>query len=197
MRSYTLNNDKSIKRIFITGNAGSGKTSLSIKLNKILCIPVCSLDAIVWKPRWKTTPSEERAALITEIIQPDEWIVDGVSNEVLKAADTIIFLDFSRRTVFWRLRKRNWKYLFRSRPGLPQQFPEILVIKKLIKIVWDFPLQVRPGIIEKINQINEVDKTKNIFHVRSNSELKTLLDWVKKDYTNRQKVEYNISRVLI
>lgn len=95
-------------------------------------------------------------------------------------------MDFSRRTVFWRLCKRNWKYLFRSRPGLPQQCPEILVIEKLIKIVWNFPLQVRPGIIEKINQVNY---TKNIFHVKSNSELKILLDWFKENYANRQEVE--------
>jgi len=181
-----MDNNQSINRIFITGNAGSGKTSLSLKLNKILQIPVINLDKIVWKPRWKMTPPEERAALIAEIIQSDKWIIDGVSKDVLSAADTVIFLDFPRKVVFWRLCKRNWKYLFHSRPELPQKCPEILVIKKLIKIVWNFSLQVRPDIIEKISHINN---TKNVFHIRSNLELKNLLDWFEKNDANRKELE--------
>lgn len=83
-----------MRKIFITGNAGSGKTTLSKILGKQLDLPVYSLDQIVWKPRWKKPPASEKNREIKKLLNKKSWIIDGVSTDVMKAADTVVFLDF-------------------------------------------------------------------------------------------------------
>lgn len=164
-----------MKRIFITGNAGSGKTTLSKKIGKILCIDPFSLDKVVWKPGWVMAPAMERSIQIRHLIKPNQWIIDGVSKDILKAADTIIFLDCPRRISYWRVLKRNWRYLFKSRPELPKNCPEILITKKLIQIIWNFQRLVRPGILDYIEEHKD---SKNIFHLRNNSDINLLISMI-------------------
>jgi adenylate kinase family enzyme len=134
-------------RIFITGNAGSGKTTLARRVGEQLGLTVFGLDEIVWRPGWRKSPADWRAEKIAALIAPEAWVIEGVSATVLEAADFVIFLDVDRRTSFFRCARRNWRYLFRSRPGLPENCPEILIIPKLIQIIWNFPSRVRPGIL--------------------------------------------------
>lgn len=161
-----------MERIFITGNAGSGKTTLSKKIGAILDREVTSLDKIVWQPGWVITPPRERSVQISHLIKSNRWIIDGVSKDLLKAADTIIFLDCPRRISYWRVLKRNWRYLFKSRPELPKNCPEILIVKKLIQIIWNFQKVVRPSILDYLEENKD---RKNIFHIRDNRDINSLL----------------------
>ncbi len=137
-------------RIFITGNAGSGKTTLAGQMGESLGIPVFGLDSIVWLPGWKKTGSAVREAQVAELISKPDWVIEGVSNTVIEAADIVVFLDVNRRTAFWRCAKRNWRYLFHSRPGLPDHCPEILIVPRLVQIIWRFPANVRPAILSAL-----------------------------------------------
>jgi adenylate kinase family enzyme len=137
-------------RIFITGNAGSGKTTLAKHVGKHLDLPVFGLDEIVWRPGWRKSPTDWRAEKTAALIAPKAWVIEGVSTTVLEAADFVIFLDVDRHTSFFRCARRNWRYLFKSRPGLPENCPEILIIPKLIQIIWNFPARVRPGIMSAL-----------------------------------------------
>jgi adenylate kinase family enzyme len=137
-------------RIHITGNAGSGKSTLAAKLGRSLDLPVYGLDQIVWQPGWRKSPADWRKDREAELVARPSWIIDGVSRPVLDAADYVIFLDVSRATSLVRCARRNWKYLFRSRPGLPENCPEVLIIPRLIKIIWGFPVHVRPGILDAL-----------------------------------------------
>lgn len=165
-----------MERIFITGNAGSGKTTLSKKIGAILNRDVISLDAIVWQPGWVITPPMNRAIEIGNLIKSDRWIIEGVSTDLLKTADTIIFLDCSRRVSYWRVLKRNWRYLFKSRPELPKNCPEILIMKQLILIIWNFQKMVRPSIIAYIEDNKDC---KNIFRIRGNSDINSLISFIE------------------
>jgi len=122
-------------KIMITGNAGSGKTTFSRKLAKILNRQdIICLDKIVWKPGWILVDKEEKELELAKITKMQSWIVDGVSKTILEAADTILFLDYPRHVCYWRVMKRSCKYIFNSRPELPERCPEILIIGSLIKI---------------------------------------------------------------
>ena len=137
-------------RIFITGNAGSGKTTLARQIGEALGLPVFGLDSIVWLPGWRKASSAVREAQVAELISKPDWVIEGVSSTVIEAADIVVFLDVNRRTAFWRCAKRNWRYLFRSRPGLPDHCPEILIVPRLAQIIWRFPANIRPVILSAL-----------------------------------------------
>lgn len=120
---------------------------MAARLGHELNLPVFGLDSIVWLPRWQKRSVESRRALENELISQPDWIIDGVSFDVLLAADLAVFLDVSRWISFKRCALRNWSYLFRSRPGLPPNCPEIAIIGRLISIIWQFKERTRPQIL--------------------------------------------------
>lgn len=158
----------------ITGNAGSGKTTLSYKLAKLLNRKdVICLDKIVWKPGWILVDKAEKELEFEKIAKMESWIVDGVSKTILEAADTILFLDYPRRVCYWRAFRRNCNYIFKSRPELPERCPEILIIGGLIKIIWNFPNLFKPTILK---HINENLQKKKIFYITNDTEMKVMID---------------------
>jgi len=156
-------------RILVTGNAGSGKSTLGRKLAHELGLPFYSLDKIVWEPGWKKPSSQEQDRRISELTRQDSWVIDGVAYEIQDTADIVIFLDMPRRLCFWRASRRSLKYLFASRPDLPEHCPEILIIPTLIKIIWRFPVRGRVKILHKAST-----SPAHFLHVRSKKELTQL-----------------------
>ncbi|MEO1945252.1 MAG: hypothetical protein ABGY11_13205 [Candidatus Thioglobus sp.] len=138
-------------RIHITGNAGSGKSTFAKDIGDILGINVYGLDKVVWKEGWVQTPQDERKRLEEELASNPQWIIEGVSSIARQTADLIIFLNFPRRVCYLRCAKRNWRYLFSSRPELPDNCPEIKIIPTLIKIIWHFPSVAKPIITNEMN----------------------------------------------
>lgn len=161
-----------MRRINVTGNAGSGKSTLAAQLGEMLGLDVVGLDRIVWQPGWRKTPRAERLQMEHDIAARPSWIVDGVSDVMRNAADTIVFLDYPRRTVLRRCARRNLPYLFRSRPGLPPRCPEILIVPRLVRLIWRFQVVVRPMILADFARWQ---KTKTLVHIRSDAELRRFL----------------------
>ena len=149
-------------RILVTGNAGAGKSTLAEALARQLGIPCFALDRIIWQEGWRKTSEVDRYAAIAELVALPAWVIDGVSDQVQSAADVVIFLDVPRRTCFLRVLRRNLPYLFRSRPGLPERCPEILIVPRLCRIIWRFPRHVRPRILNA--------RSAGFLHVRTRSE---------------------------
>jgi adenylate kinase family enzyme len=135
------------RRIFVTGNAGAGKTTFATNLAEVLNLPFHGLDEVVWQERWRKTPELEKNTLIDKLISGEAWVIDGFSDRAMQAADVVVFLDVPRRVSALRVIRRNLPYLFRSRPGLPAHCPEVLVIPKLARLIWRFPRHVRPKIL--------------------------------------------------
>lgn len=167
-RVSALPNDR--RRILVTGNAGAGKTSIAQLLATHTGLPHVGLDQIVWRPGWVRTPIEERRREEQAVADAPSWIVDGVSLMLMRAADTVIFLDYPRYVCFWRALWRNLPYLFRSRPGLPEHCPEIRAVFLLAKIIWNFPAVARPKILDTCS-----NGDKRLIHVRSQRELKQFM----------------------
>jgi adenylate kinase family enzyme len=161
-----------MQRVNITGNAGAGKSTLATQLGRSLGLDVIGLDKIVWQPRWRKTPRAQRLRAEAEIANRPGWVVDGVSDLMREAADTIVFLDLPRRTVLWRCAKRNWRYLFRSRPGLPAHCPELMILPTLVSIIWRFPTRVRPRILADFARWRG---QKTLVHIQGERELRAFL----------------------
>ncbi|MEL6829251.1 MAG: AAA family ATPase [Pseudomonadota bacterium] len=161
-------------KLHITGNAGSGKTTLARKLGEALALPVHGLDQIVWAPGWEKVPKDVVAERVGALVAEPAWVIEGVSYQVVEAADIVVFLDVPRRISFVRCAKRNWRYLFRSRPGLPENCPELLIVPKLVEIIWKFKANVRPPLLSKTEAFGERG-----FVVRSDSDLAPLYQHLK------------------
>lgn len=163
---------KKAQRVLVTGNAGAGKTTLAKDIARRLDIPFYSLDSIVWQSGWKKTPSEERTKMIESLVSSNTWIIDGVSVQVQERADMVIFIDLPRRVSFIHVCRRNWRYLFRSRPELPPNCPEILIIPKLFKIIWVFPSRTRLKILEIMSEKKSSQKQ---YHLKCKCEVEEFL----------------------
>jgi adenylate kinase family enzyme len=123
-----------MRRVVILGPGASGKSTLAIRLSEITGLPVIELDKLFWRPGLATTPRDQWFKVQERLVEETGWIIDGDLGpydavEVrLRAADTIIFLDFSFVRCAWRAIRRSreradfWLWLLRypcqSRPFL-------------------------------------------------------------------------------
>lgn len=151
-------------KIHVTGNAGSGKSTLAKKLSEMLGIPLYGLDKVVWKENWVPATIDERQEKIRAITDKSCWVIDGVSKEARAEAELIIFLDRNSFRCAYRAIKRNVPYLFTSRPDLPKNCPEIIILPQLLKIIFSFNSQAKPAILQDL---------KNKRHVILNSDVQT------------------------
>lgn len=154
-------------RIHVTGNAGVGKSTLAAQIALLVDAPLFGLDEIVWKPGWKKAGPDERRSKELALCAHPSWVIDGVSRLARESADMIVFLDYPRRISFWRCAKRNWRYLFRSRPGLPPGCPEILIVPTLARIIGRFPTTVRPALLAELEAWKG---QKTLVHIQSEAE---------------------------
>ena len=116
-----------MRRVVILGPGASGKSRLAIHLGKITGLPVIELDKVFWRPGLAATPRDQWIKLQERHVEENGWIIDGDLGpydavEVrLKAADTVIFLDFSLIRCPWRAIRRSreradfWLWLLRYR----------------------------------------------------------------------------------
>jgi adenylate kinase family enzyme len=116
-----------MKRVVILGPGASGKSTLARQLGEIVGLRVVELDKIYWRPGLVETPGDQWVELQKRLVSENDWIMDGDLGphdavEVrLRAADTIIFLDFSLIRCAWRALWRSrervdfWLWLLRYR----------------------------------------------------------------------------------
>jgi adenylate kinase family enzyme len=123
-----------MKRVVIVGRGASGKSTLARRLGDITGLPVTEVDKLFWQPGLIATPRQRWIEMQEQLVVEDRWIMDGDLGpydavEVrLRAADTIIFLDFSLVSCAWRAIRRSreradfWRWLlayrYQSRPNL-------------------------------------------------------------------------------
>jgi adenylate kinase family enzyme len=129
-----------MKRVIVVGPGAAGKSTLAAHLGEITGLPVIELDKLFWRPGLAATPREEWSAIQRRLAARDSWIMDGdlgpydVLDVRLRAADTIVFLDFSPARCAWRSIRRSreradfWRWVLayrrRSRPLLLQAIAE-------------------------------------------------------------------------
>ncbi len=116
-----------MRRVVILGRGGSGKSTLAARLARITGLPLVELDKQFWSERLTALPPTEWAARQRELVRSPTWILDGdlgpydVLDVRLRAADTVLLLDFSLARCAWRAVRRSreradfWLWLLRYR----------------------------------------------------------------------------------
>jgi len=100
-----------VQRVWVVGNSGSGKTTMSRSLATRLAVPHLELDAIYHQADWRPLePAKFRLEVAQRLAGP-AWVVDGnysvVSDLVLARADTVVWIDISRASVMRQLAGRT------------------------------------------------------------------------------------------
>jgi hypothetical protein len=133
-RGWLRRTMRSMKRVVILGRGASGKSTLAKRLGEITGLPVVELVRFFWQPGLVATPRNEWACAQDLLVANEGWIMDGDLGPLddiesrLRAADTVIFLDFSFARCAWRALRRSrerfdfwwWvlAYRWQSRPAL-------------------------------------------------------------------------------
>ena len=148
-----------LSRIAVIGCPGSGKTTLSNELGRILNRQVAHLDKVLWNPNWEMLPYDERKVIHDGLIAKDNWLIDGMWRSHLpdrfKRATTVIFLDNKRRVSFFRAVKRRIKYRGKQRDDIAEGCLEKLD-SDFTKYIWNFRKDVRPLIYSLVDECADV-----------------------------------------
>lgn len=120
--------EEGMQRVVILGRGGAGKSALAKQLSNELGFPVIELDSIFWQPGLRPTPEPDWTEIQRELLKHDRWIIDGDLGPYdtglelrLRAADTIIVLDFPLWPCVWRALRRSresrefWTWVLRYR----------------------------------------------------------------------------------
>lgn len=98
-------------RIVIIGTTSSGKSTLANRLAEKIRANFIDLDSLHWEPNWVEAPDEIFRERVELAISSQAWVVAGnyhiVRDIIWPCADTIIWLDYPFRIVFWRLLTRT------------------------------------------------------------------------------------------
>jgi adenylate kinase family enzyme len=124
-------------RIFITGAAGVGKTTLARKLATGTSVPFYELDTVMWKydGSGEQESPEIRQRSVNEIAEQPGWVVEGSyvspAREIWRQADRVIFIDVNLRTALWRI---FWRHV-RAELARNNRHPGWLALFRFMKHV--------------------------------------------------------------
>ncbi len=93
------------RRVLVAGNAGSGKSTLCLRIAQRRDLRRVELDSLYWGPQW--TPRPEFPDEVAAFAEHDRWVTEYqykvVRPVLLARADTVVWLDHPFTTVMGRL----------------------------------------------------------------------------------------------
>jgi adenylate kinase family enzyme len=108
------------RRVVVTGQAGSGKSTFSLALAAQTGLPVIHLDLCFWKPGWVAPSETEWREKQCGVLAGHEWVADGNYPETLdlrlERADTVVFLELP----WWLCAGRAFRRGFQMPGELPE-----------------------------------------------------------------------------
>jgi adenylate kinase family enzyme len=149
-----------MERVVVVGSVGAGKSTLATRLSQRANLPVVHLDLLFWRAGWTPAPRDEALAELAQAVGGERWILEGNFlssrddgwDERFERADTVVFLDFPRRTCFWHVVKRVVRDRRASRPDLPDGCREGLGLS-VIRWIWSYRATDRPRVLRILERL--------------------------------------------
>lgn len=98
-------------RISVIGSSCSGKTTMAAGLADALGLCHVEMDSLFHGPGWTPRPWPVVRAVVSQVTDGDDWVVDGnyseVRPDVWPRADTVVWLDYRLSIILWRLFNRT------------------------------------------------------------------------------------------
>lgn len=106
------------RRVIVVGTSGSGKSTLAAELARRLGCEHTELDALHWEENWTEAEEEVFRDRVRQVAGGESWVADGnygkVRDVLWPRADTLVWLDYPRPVIMWRL---LWRTLARTLGG--------------------------------------------------------------------------------
>lgn len=143
-------------RMFVTGPTGSGKTTLARNIATQAGLRLHSLDDIHWvrNPDGdQRRASDERAALLDQVVRQEAWVVEGVqfkwADAAMDRAHHILVLDLPR----WRnLSRIVRRFLGRRFSSTPDRRGNITALREEFQWSKDYYESERQLLFTKLKQ---------------------------------------------
>ena len=163
-------------KIHIIGASGSGKTYLAKRLATQYGISVTSLDDLFWDHSHGAytakRSAEERNAMLAQILQRDDWIIEGVQyswcDTCFDTADIIYLLDTPRSLCRLRMVRRFIKRKLSRNNENPETLKSLIALLK-----WT----------EKFYHVNLIEISEKLAHYQNKvtvlhgrNDIKAILD---------------------
>lgn len=155
-----------MNRIAVIGCPGSGKSTFAIALHEKTGLPLYHLDNIWWKPDRTHITRDEFDARLAEILNRDEWIIDGSYSRTFEpriaACDTVILLDYDTDVCMQGITER----VGQVRPDIP--WTEQTLDPELVELVRTYRERNNPVLTELFDRFR--NKTIHIFRTRDEAD---------------------------
>ncbi len=141
-----------VKKVIIIGCPGGGKSTFARALAEKTGLPLYHLDMLYWNTDKTTVDREVFRARLAEIMEQDEWIIDGNYASTMQwrmeNCDTVFFLDMPLETCLEGVEARRGK----SRPDMP--WVESELDGEFVTFIRSFISESRPGILALLEKHN-------------------------------------------
>lgn len=158
-----------MKKVLIIGCPGSGKSTFGRALHEVTGLPLFHLDLLFWNPDKTTVDESVFLERLSEVIQKEEWILDGDYRSTmewrLQNCDTVFFLDYPLEQCLAGIEERRGK----TRPDLPWLEPDDENDPEFMELIHGYSSQRRPHVLELLRRY--ADKEIYIFPNRDRAEL--------------------------
>ena len=160
-----------MEKVIVIGSPGAGKSTFARKLRDKTGLPLYYLDMLYHNPDKTTVSRDEFDARLTEILESDQWIVDGNYQRTIplrfKKCDTIFFFDVPLEECLEGATAR----IGTKREDMP--WVEEVFDEEFKQYIIDFPKDQLPLIYDLISK-HENDKEIIVFKSRTEAD-----DWLK------------------
>jgi adenylate kinase family enzyme len=166
-----------MRRIAIVGISGAGKSTYGRALHELTGLPLSHMDRLFWRGKWEAVPEADYAAAHRALVSDEEWIIEGYIDPTLagraRAADLIVYLDFSGVRCTLRVLLRWLRHRRRARAELPPEAVERISLSYL----WIVLTRAERRAIEE--SLRDIQRAK-VLRARSPSQLARLTQAIKR-----------------